>query len=84
MNENVKDRLLHLSFIGFVLHLGLIYERVISMLYYNLIRVLTNPPLSNTKIEIVYQIPCRHMKKTWRQNIIVNGIKETASLHIPT
>lgn len=55
MNENVKDRLLHLSFIGFVLHLGLIYERVMSMLYYNLIRVLTNPPLSNTKIEIVYQ-----------------------------
>lgn len=83
MNENVKDRLLHLSFIRFVLHLGLIYERVISMLYYNLIRVLTNPPLSNTKIEIVYQIPCRHGKKTWRQNK-VNGIKETASLHIPT
>lgn len=41
--------------IHFVLHLGLIYERVMSMLYYNLIRVLTNPPLSNTKIEIVYQ-----------------------------
>lgn len=39
--------------IHFVLHLGLIYERVMSMLYYNLIRVLTNPPLSNTKIEIV-------------------------------
>lgn len=36
--------------IHFVLHLGLIYERVMSMLYYNLI-----PPLSNTKIEIVYQ-----------------------------
>lgn len=32
--------------IHFVLHIGLIYERV---------SVLTNPPLSNTKIEIVYQ-----------------------------
>lgn len=69
--------------IHFVLHLGLIYERVMSMLYYNLIRVLTNPPLSNTKIEIVYQSHA-DMKKTRRQNIIVNGIKETASLHIPT
>lgn len=70
--------------IHFVLHLGLIYERVMSMLYYNLIRVLTNPPLSNTKIEIVYQSHADIWKKTQRQNIIVNGIKETASLHIPT
>lgn len=73
MNENVKDRLLHLSFICFVLHLGLIYERVMSMLYYNLIRVLTNPPLSNTKIEIVYQIPCWHMKKKHGDRIKLMG-----------
>lgn len=40
--------------IYFVLYLGLIYERVIFMFYYNLIRVLINFLFLNIKIEIVY------------------------------
>lgn len=48
--------------IHFVLHLGLIYERVMSMLYYNLIRVLTNPHFQTQKLRLYINLMLTYEK----------------------